>query len=113
MIDTRKKERLSSLIERLVAEYIARESDTRTLLTVTRTTLSDDRKYATIFFTSFPEKGEGDALAFFKRQARTIQHYIEEHARVGHVPYLSFVVDEGEKNRQKIDRLSIESRKNN
>ncbi len=108
MKDARKHDRMQSLICRLSAEYLAREGGDKSLITVTRATLSEDRKYATIFFSAFPESYEGEAMSFVKRKAGDIREYLECHARMGHVPFLRFELDLGEKNRQKIETLSAE-----
>ena len=104
--DIRKHGRMESLIGRLVAEFLSREALGKSLLTVTRVTLSDDNKYATIFFSVFPESFEGEALVFIKRRANDVREHIQSHARMGHIPFLRFTIDTGEKNRQKIESLS-------
>ena len=68
--------------------------------------LSEDRKYATIFFTAFPETREGEALAMLSRETSAVRHYIDERARIGQLPFLRFEIDYGEKNRQRIEDLS-------
>ena len=106
MKDARKHDRLVSLIGRLCAEYFSRESETKSLLTITNVALSVDGKYATILFTVFPEETEQSVLLIVKRKAGEARRFIEEHTRVGHVPFLSFKLDRGEKNRQKIEEIS-------
>ena len=106
--DMRRHGRMESLIGRLVAEFLSREALGKSLLTVTRVTLSEDNKYATIFFSVFPENFESEALVFIKRRANDVREYIQSHARMGHVSFLRFTVDTGEKNRQKIESLSKE-----
>ena len=95
-----------SLIKRLVAEFLLREIGNQSLVTVTNAVLSEDNKCATIFLTSYPEGQESNILLFSKRKAREIRHYIEEHARMGQIPFLEFEIDRGEKNRRRIDELS-------
>ncbi len=111
MKDSRKHERMETLIGRLAAEYILRESLNKSLITVTRTVLSEDNKYATIFFSSYPERFEQEVLQFLERKAGDVQAYIEEHARMGRVPFLKFAIDEGEKNRLKIDSIAAQDKK--
>lgn len=108
MKDSRKHDRKESLVTRLVAEYIAREALNKSLVTVTRSTLSDDGNYATIFFSAFPEHFEQEVLQFLERKAGEVQAYVEKHARMGRVPFLKFAIDEGEKNRLKLETLSKE-----
>ncbi len=104
-----KHDRSVSLIQKLIAEYIARESGRQSLITVTNVLLSDDRKYATILLSVFPQTEEEKALALLKRHASSIRSYIKEHARLGSAtPFLNIKLDDGEKNRQRIDELSRE-----
>lgn len=106
MKDLRKHDRKESLVTRLAAEYVLREALNKSLITITRTTLSEDGNYATIFFSVFPEDMEQEALQFLDRKAGEVQGYVETHARMGRVPFLKFRIDDGEKNRLKLESLS-------
>lgn len=102
-----KEERATELIKQLIAEYISRESNRQSLITVTSVSLSDRFDTAIVSFTVLPESYEETVLTFLKRQAQDIRGYIREHARIHTIPFLTFVIDKGEKNRQRIDELSI------
>ena len=106
MMEDRKKEKLASLLQRLAAEYISRESSTTSLITVTHVSLSSDKKYATIFFTAYPETQEHAALDFVKRKMGEFREFLGEHARIGRLPFIDWRIDLGEKHRQKIDAVS-------
>lgn len=106
MKNVRRHDRMTSLIGRLAAEFFLLESGKQSLITVTQTTVSDDLKYATIFFTALPSDKEEEALALARRRASDIRRFVEEHARMGKVPFLNFAIDKGEKNRQRIEELS-------
>ena len=107
MKETYRNNRMASLLERLSAECLAREGGSKPLITVTRVELSEDGKYATIFFTAYPEAMEQVALSFAKQNVGTVREFIDTHARIGHIPFLHFAIDRGEKNRQKIEALSL------
>ncbi|OHA17771.1 MAG: hypothetical protein A2664_04145 [Candidatus Taylorbacteria bacterium RIFCSPHIGHO2_01_FULL_46_22b] len=106
-----RSERILSLIARFSAEYIARETGGHSLITVTRVELSDTLKYATIFFTVYPESEEEAALKFLQRRTNDMRGYIDEHVRMAQVPRLKCEIDWGEKNRQKIEDISAKDQK--
>lgn len=102
-----KEERILELTKHLVAEYIAKESNRTSLITVTSGAISDKLDKVTIFVTVLPVSYEEAALVFLRRQASDIREYVKENARIGRIPFLTFELDSGEKNRQRIDELSV------
>ena len=107
MTDGRKKEKVASLLGHLAAEFLARESSGSSLITVTGTAPSPDGKYVTILFTAFPETKEQAALDFVKRRIDDFREYVESHSRIGRIPFIEWKIDLGEKNRQKIQDISV------
>lgn len=99
-------ERVSELLRHLAAEFLERESDRTTMITVTDARISNNLNRATIFFTVYPEEKEDVALAFAKRQRREFKDFVKKKSRMKRIPMFDFAIDEGEKNRQHIDRLS-------
>jgi ribosome-binding factor A len=106
-------EKLSELFRHAAAQFLHNEASPASLLTVTRAIVSDDGKYATIFFTVFPPELEKTALEFAKRKRPEFKEFVKAHARIRAVPFFDFAIDEGEKNRQKIDQLSSEDNAKN
>lgn len=74
-------------------------------MTVTDATISPDLKRATIYFTTFPESEQERALEFAKRKRTELRDFIGTHAKLRALPVLEIKIDEGERNRQKIDEL--------
>ena len=101
-----KDEKLTELLKNLGAQFLSEEANRTSLLTVTRAEISSDRKYATIFFTVFPESAEATALDFTKRKRRDFKDFVRTHSRVSRIPFFDFAIDYGEKNRQRIDEIS-------
>ncbi|MFA5736869.1 MAG: ribosome-binding factor A [Candidatus Paceibacterota bacterium] len=99
------KEKEESLLQGLVAEYLNREAGTKSLITVTRCSISSDSKKATAYISVIPENLEEEALNFAKRRRPEIRTYIKENSRLRHLPHVEIKIDEGEKNRQNIERL--------
>jgi ribosome-binding factor A len=101
-----KKEKMSGILQQLAAEFIRDEATSASLLTVTRVEISPSGKDARIYFTTLPESKEDTALKFLERKSLEFKHYVYEKGRIGTVPHLSFKIDYGERNRQRIDILS-------
>ena len=97
---------LSQQLQQKAAEYLQRESNRTSLITVTRCVLSENQKHATIFFTVLPTDKEAVAIEFVRRQRGDFIQFIRDTAKIGRLPLLDFKLDVGEKNRQRIDELS-------
>lgn len=88
------------------AEFINRESNRQSLITVTRVTMSSDNKRADVFLTVFPDDKADGVMHFLKRQVSEFRDFVKSQTRGKFVPMFNFVYDVGEKNRQEIDALS-------
>lgn len=102
-----RSQKLNELFMHCAAEFVALNSNRTSLITVTNFILSDDEKRATIFITVLPTDKEKGALDFLKRQRPEMREYIKSKVRTRAIPFVDFVIDNGEKNRQKIDLLSL------
>jgi ribosome-binding factor A len=98
-------EKLAEILRDMGARFLSENSNGSSLLTVTKAELTTDSKHATIFFTVFPDSYEKTALEFAKRKRSEFFEFIREHSKIGRIPQMDFAIDEGEKNRQKIDSL--------
>ncbi len=98
-------EKVSTLIRELAAQYLARENNKTSLITVTKVTVSPDLKNATIYITVIPDDKENTALLFAKRKRSDIRDYLKQNMETRMIPFLDIMIDKGEKNRQKIDEL--------
>jgi ribosome-binding factor A len=99
-------EKLKELIRETAAEFLQRESNYTSMITVTSVSVSDRGRRATIFFTVLPEDKEEGALGMAKRKRAEFQEYFGKKARVRALPFFDFAIDKGEKNRQHIDEIS-------
>ena len=102
-----RQKKVSENIKHLAAELLQRESSGNSLITVTNANISKDLKRATIFITVFPEASEQSALDFAKRKRSDIRNYVRVKLKMKTLPFLDFEIDKGEKNRQRIDELSL------
>ena len=89
----------------VAAEFVSRESNRTSLITVTSVFLSSDLSKTTVFITVFPETAEQEALDFLKRKKGELRAYAQERVKMRRIPLFDFEIDVGEKNRQQIDTL--------
>lgn len=97
---------VSQEVAHLAADYFARNSNGQSLLTVTHADVTEDFKEARIFFTVLPQTMEEKALDFAKRSRTEFRDHIRKHSRLPRIAHIDFHIDEGEKNRQRIDDLT-------
>jgi len=100
-----RSEKIAEILRDLGARFLLLHGNNSSLMTVTRVEMSKDEKYATIFFTVFPENFEKTALEFAKRKRSEFKEFIKDNSKLGRIPQMDFEIDFGEKNRQKIDTL--------
>ena len=100
-----RQDKVGEQLRRIAADFLEMESNKKSLITVTRATVSKDLKGSTIFITVLPEAYEGTALGFAKRNAGEFRDYVKSKMKMRTLPFFSFEIDKGEKIRQKIDEL--------
>lgn len=105
---TQRQDKVSDVILHHAGEYIAREANRNSLITPTHVTISPDLKRATIYFSVFPTNGEERALAFLKRHRNEFRSFLKKRISFKVLPFVDFKIDEGEKNRQRLDELTRE-----
>lgn len=101
-----KEEKIKETVKTLAAEFFSRESNRTSLITITNVGLKSKNSIAVIMFTVLPQNQEKAALDFMHRQLTDFREYVTNHSRMMRVPFFEVAVDEGEKNRQRIEELS-------
>lgn len=104
-METGKQEKIETHIKELVAQFIERESNKTALITVTRVTMLDRGRSATIFISVLPESGEESALNFLKRKRHDMRTIVKKGLNIHTIPFLDVVIDKGEKARHTIEAL--------
>lgn len=97
--------KVANQIKELSAEFLGRENNRTSLITVISCNTSPDLKKATIFITVLPNSKEHDALDFARRKRAEIRDFLKKKMNLKIIPFLDIRIDQGEKNRQKIDEL--------
>src|SRR5574344_1847814 len=98
-----RKEKIKERIRELSAMFIEKEAGRTSLITITRIEMSPDDKKAKIMISVLPREKEKAAYGFIKRNLGDLRKYISKNLKINPIPYLDVSIDEGEKNRQKID----------
>lgn len=105
---TLRQEKVRENIKNITAQFLEKESNRTSLITVTDTNVSKDLKKATVLITVLPDTQEQSALDFVKRQRSALRHFLQSKLKMRVTPFLDFAIDKGEKNRQRIDELSLD-----
>jgi ribosome-binding factor A len=105
-MDSRRRTQVSETIAHMAGDFFARESGVKALITVTHADISPTFKEAKIFISVLPQASETIALKFAKRARSDFREYLKMNGRFHPVPIVDFVLDLGEKNRQRVDELT-------
>lgn len=104
--DEHRQEKIESLLAQKVGEFLSMEAGNQSLITVTRVAYNDKTKHASVFITVLPDSQEKTALAFAKRKSSDMREWMKQKVLMGSLPVFEFVIDIGEKNRQRVDDIS-------
>ena len=97
--------RLTEAIKQHAANFLEHESNRQSLITVTNARLSSDIKHIEILLSVYPETQEAVACSFAKRRVADFRTYLKQHARLKFIPRITFELDQGEKNRRRVEEL--------
>lgn len=104
--DQNREKKIEEIIKKSATKFMLEEGSNNSLVTFTHVYVTPESEQATVFFTAFPESREQEALDFLKRKRTDFKHYIKSNTRLQRIPFIDFEIDIGEKNRQKIDKIS-------
>ena len=102
-----RNEKIINAIKESDAIFIEKEAGKTSLITVTRVLMSEDKRRADIMISVITREKENAAYGFVKRNLTELRKNIAKSLKINPVPFLDVKIDEGEKNRQKIDELLI------
>jgi ribosome-binding factor A len=87
-----KDDRLLSAIHTAAAEFINRESNRRSLVTVTKVIFQDE-KNVHIFISVYPEKDLHAVMDFLARQEKEFLSFLKKTVKLHFVPKMRFLPD--------------------
>ncbi|MCF7833812.1 MAG: ribosome-binding factor A [Candidatus Pacebacteria bacterium] len=100
-----RNQKMANMIKEWSAQFLEQESNRTSLITVTNISLTSDSKKATIYISVLPTEKEHAALDFVKRKRKELREFIKNKIRTKIIPFIDIEIDQGEKNRQRIDEL--------
>ena len=102
-----KEERMQQIIKELASEFLSKESNRQSLVTVTNVIFSTRSKKATIMISVLPDHKATAALDFARRKRAEMRAFIKQKSRLSILPFLDVELDFGEKNRQRVDAALV------
>ena len=101
-----RKERIRQSLRDAAAEFLSREAGGHSLITVTRAEIADNSSRAILYLSVLPQDKEEGALGLANRHIPEFKVFLKSRVKLMRVPHIEFKIDEGEKNRQRLDELS-------
>jgi ribosome-binding factor A len=92
-MSTRRDERLLSSLSQAVAEFISRESNRTSLITVTKVELANHDSLARIFVSVLPVEQAHAAIDFLTRQEKEARDFLKKRIQMRIFPKLVFQLD--------------------
>ncbi len=105
MVKGYKDEKIEHIIKQLASEFLSRESNRQSLVTVTDVIFGYRSKSAKILISVMPDHKAEAALDFAQRKRGELREYLKEKSKLSIIRFLSIELDIGEKNRQNVDKL--------
>lgn len=87
------RERLTGELKKVASEFINRESNRRSMITVTKVTLDRRGTHADIFVSVFPEKDTHAATDFLNRRRDDFHAFLKKNTRLARLPRATFHAD--------------------
>lgn len=100
-----REEKLNAHLQKVLAEFLREEFGVSPLVAVTRVAVAHGLRSSLVFITVFPEKDAKRVLAALEKKHAALAKYLVLHTRMKYIPSVSFEIDLGEKNRQRIEEL--------
>ncbi len=95
------RERIIEAVRIGAAEFLARQSNHQSLVTVTQVKMNKDGDEAVIHLSVLPIEKAKAALDFAQRQRRELREYLKERTIMGRLPRVVFVLEtEGDANKK-------------
>ena len=98
-------QKLNKEMRKAFSEFIERESNKESLVTVTRCDTSPDLANVIVHVSVLPVHLEEKVIAFLNRRQVDARSYMKKRVVCRRIPKVTFMIDLGEKNRQHIDQL--------
>ncbi len=102
--------KINEELKKVAQDFFQRNSSGAAMITVTSADVSKDLKNANILITVLPQEKEKSALDFAKRMRGDMRTDIKKRLPIKTIPFVEIEIDEGEKNRQRIESVLLQDR---
>ena len=85
------RERLKEILMHAVSEFINRESNRQSMITVTNVSMGERNRRATVFVSVFPEAKTQAACEFLNRKRSDLREYLKKHTKLSVLPHVTFL----------------------
>ena len=92
-MSSRRNARLISALEHATAEFVNRESNRKSLITVMRVELAERDRLARIFVSVLPADQTGAAIDFLSRHKEGLSEYLKKKIQIHALPRIEFLPD--------------------
>ena len=100
-----RKDKVGSVLKKIVSSFVRLQFETNVIISVTKVTIADNLKRATVFITVYPESKEVEILKQFKEKEYDLRQHVKKHFKSKFLPIFHVAIDYGEKNQQRIDEI--------
>lgn len=101
----KRKEKVASLLKKIISEFILRLGFKNVFMTITHLEVTKDLKNCKIFVSIYPTENESQAFSKLNGEMNSLVKCVKEKTKLKFLPRFEFRIDEGEKKRQKIEEI--------
>lgn len=100
-----RRERIRSLVHKTASQFLESQLKTDALVTVTGVDLSPDLRKAKVLISVRPVEKEELEMKEIKKITPKFINFIKKQFKMKYLPRFEFVIDEGEKKRQRVEEI--------
>lgn len=101
---TLRQDKLNMMFKKLITQFLQRNLGVA-LVSVTDFKISKDMHTARAYVAFYPEKNAEEIHSLIESKQKDLRNFLKKNTRVKILPQITFNIDKGEENRQKIDKL--------
>ena len=103
-----KREKAKEAIMHAAADFVAQESNRTSLVTVTNIDVRNREKDIFVMVSVLPDTQQQAVVDFLNRRRGDMRDFLRKKVSLRVLPRFTFLIDQGEKNRQRIDELTYQ-----
>lgn len=103
-------EQISEQIREVVSTYINKNTNGKSIISVTTVDINEKLDKATVFVTVLPEKEEPVALDFLQRKGTEIRKTVMKSLNIARIPFIEIKIDTGQKLFDRITEIEIKEK---